>query len=89
MTQGTTLRTCGGGPGYFRQQPDVYDHGGEPCPQCGTERGDPPGPAQYGVLPGVPALAEFFLERRADVGGDERRISPSSEAISRTSDEEI
>ena len=37
---GTTLRDFVGGdgrPGYFRQQLNVYDHGGEPCPRCGTE----------------------------------------------------
>lgn len=35
---GTTLRDFVGGdgkPGYFRQQLNVYDHGGEPCPRCG------------------------------------------------------
>ena len=35
---GTTLRDFVGGdgkPGYFRQQLNVYDHGGEPCPACG------------------------------------------------------
>ncbi len=35
---GTTLRDFVGGdgkPGYFRQQLNVYDHGGEPCPGCG------------------------------------------------------
>ena len=37
---GTTLRDFVGGdgkPGYFRQQLNVYDHGGEPCPACGLE----------------------------------------------------
>ncbi|MEP5765807.1 MAG: bifunctional DNA-formamidopyrimidine glycosylase/DNA-(apurinic or apyrimidinic site) lyase [Halieaceae bacterium] len=37
---GTTLRDFVGGdgkPGYFRQQLNVYDHGGEPCPGCGME----------------------------------------------------
>lgn len=37
---GTTLRDFVGGdgkPGYFRQQLNVYDHGGEPCPGCGRE----------------------------------------------------
>jgi formamidopyrimidine-DNA glycosylase len=37
---GTTLRDFVGGdgkPGYFRQQLNVYDHGGEPCPRCGEE----------------------------------------------------
>jgi len=37
---GTTLRDFVGGdgkPGYFRQQLNVYDHGGEPCPRCGTQ----------------------------------------------------
>ncbi len=41
VTQGgTTLRDFVGGdgkPGYFRQQLNVYDHGGEPCPACGAE----------------------------------------------------
>ena len=35
---GTTLRDFVGGdgkPGYFRQQLNVYDHAGEPCPGCG------------------------------------------------------
>ena len=37
---GTTLRDFVGGdgqPGYFRQQLNVYDHAGEPCPGCGRE----------------------------------------------------
>ena len=37
---GTTLRDFVGGdgkPGYFRQQLNVYDHAGEPCPVCGLE----------------------------------------------------
>ncbi len=37
---GTTIRDFVGGdgkPGYFRQQLNVYDHGGEPCPACGRE----------------------------------------------------
>jgi formamidopyrimidine-DNA glycosylase len=37
---GTTLRDFVGGdgkPGYFRQQLNVYDHGGEPCPGCGRQ----------------------------------------------------
>jgi len=37
---GTTLRDFVGGdgkPGYFRQQLNVYDHAGEPCPRCGRE----------------------------------------------------
>ncbi len=37
---GTTLRDFVGGdgkPGYFRQQLNVYDHAGEPCPSCGRE----------------------------------------------------
>ena len=36
---GTTLRDFYGGdgePGYFRQQLDVYERGGEPCRRCGT-----------------------------------------------------
>jgi len=41
ITQGgTTLRDFVGGdgqPGYFRQQLNVYDHAGEPCPACGME----------------------------------------------------
>lgn len=35
---GTTLRdffAADGRPGYFRQQLEVYDRQGEPCPQCG------------------------------------------------------
>ncbi len=37
---GTTLRDFVGGdgkPGYFRQQLNVYDHGGEPCAVCGEQ----------------------------------------------------
>jgi formamidopyrimidine-DNA glycosylase len=41
ITQGgTTLRDFVGGdgkPGYFRQQLNVYERGGEPCRQCGME----------------------------------------------------
>lgn len=41
VTQGgTTLRDFVGGdgkPGYFRQQLNVYDRGGEPCRRCGAE----------------------------------------------------
>ena len=40
---GTTLRDfvdSDGRPGYFRQQLNVYDHAGEPCPQCGRELRD-------------------------------------------------
>jgi formamidopyrimidine-DNA glycosylase len=36
---GTTLRdftASDGNPGYFQLQLNVYGHGGEPCPRCGT-----------------------------------------------------
>ena len=57
---GTTLRDFVGGdgrPGYFRQQLNVYDRAGEPCPGCGTELSQSRlGQRQHGLLPVLPVV---------------------------------